>query len=215
MSEPIKKDAHIFEREKHDHYVEPAWCVELVADAEDWPNTIWDPCCGFGTIPEVFKARGHKVIATDLIDRGYGISGQHFLAMSRKYVQPVQCIVFNPPYKNAETFIDKALHMSTEKVAAVLPLKWLSSRRRKAKFQGDWPLRTVYVLSNRPSMLPGYKILAGEKAGGGTIDYAWFVFEHGFTGNPEIQWLATPGRASATTGGSRPAATQALKRGGA
>jgi hypothetical protein len=38
-------------------------------------------------------------------------------------------------------------------------------------------------------MPPGYVIAAGEKPGGGKMDFCWIVFEHGFSGVPELRWL--------------------------
>lgn len=189
MTEAVAKNAHVWTREQHDHYVEPSWAVELLADAEPFPNRIWDPCCGFGTIPEVFLLRGHAVVATDLIDRGYGVGGQNFLAMSPKTLLPTEAIVFNPPYKLAEQMVDQALRFSTKKVAALLPLQWLGSQARADQFSSSWPLTRVYVLSRRPSMLPGWKLKQGEKATGGSKDFAWFVFEHGHTGETALRWL--------------------------
>jgi hypothetical protein len=57
------------------------------------------------------------------------------------------------------------------------------------------PLRGLYQQwkdrrSNpRPSMPPGEVILRGEKPGGGKTDFAWLVFEQGYTGEPGIGWL--------------------------
>jgi hypothetical protein len=38
-------------------------------------------------------------------------------------------------------------------------------------------------------MLPGRLILAGEKAGGGTVDYAWFIWKIDYQGKPQVAWL--------------------------
>jgi hypothetical protein len=44
------------------------------------------------------------------------------------------------------------------------------------------PLKKVLVLAPRPSMPPGELILAGQKPGGGRIDYIWGVWERGYDG---------------------------------
>jgi hypothetical protein len=38
-------------------------------------------------------------------------------------------------------------------------------------------------------MPPGAVIEAGMKPGGGTTDFAWFLWLKGFDGRPEIGWL--------------------------
>jgi hypothetical protein len=64
----IKKvDAHAWEREANEHYVEPHWCSERLFDEEKMEGTIWDPCCGFGRIPDAAKKAGHGIIATDIV----------------------------------------------------------------------------------------------------------------------------------------------------
>ena len=51
------------------------------------------------------------------------------------------------------------------------------------------PLARVWLMTPRPSMLPGSRVLAGEKAGGGKSDYCWIVMQHGYKGPPELRWL--------------------------
>jgi hypothetical protein len=47
------------------------------------PKGIWEPCCGDGAMARVLEAHGHHVVATDLVDRGYGETGRGFLAETR------------------------------------------------------------------------------------------------------------------------------------
>ena len=51
------------------------------------------------------------------------------------------------------------------------------------------PLRTVYLMTPRPSMPPGKYTAEGNKPGGGTIDFCWLVFEQRFRGEPRMRWL--------------------------
>ena len=39
------------------------------------PKRIWEPCCGDGAMARVLESHGHHVVATDLVDRGYGEGG--------------------------------------------------------------------------------------------------------------------------------------------
>jgi hypothetical protein len=47
----------------------------------------------------------------------------------------------------------------------------------------------VYLLTPRPSMPPGAWIAAGNKPGGGTLDFCWLVFSKRHRGEPQLQWL--------------------------
>ena len=59
------------ERQSEDYYAtEPKAVQELLA-VEQFSDTILEPCVGGGHIAEVLKQNGHKVIAQDIIDRGY------------------------------------------------------------------------------------------------------------------------------------------------
>jgi hypothetical protein len=38
-------------------------------------------------------------------------------------------------------------------------------------------------------MPPGDYILAGKKPGGGKVDFCWLIFEQGYRGKAETDWL--------------------------
>ena len=42
-------------------------------------------------------------------------------------------------------------------------------------------------------MPPGYVIARREKPGGGKTDFTWLIFERGYTGKAEIDWLHRDG----------------------
>lgn len=180
-----------FERQKDDWYPEPSWCVELLADAEQFAAHIWDPCCGGGTIPKVFEARGHKVLGTDLVWRGYGPKANggvihNFLSIPKGTTRASGDIVMNPPYKLLSQFIDKALTLKPGKVAVLTRLSFLGSEVRHDWFV-DLPVQRVWVLSNRPSMPPGD---VAVEAKGGMADYCWIVLKPGWNKEPRLNWLA-------------------------
>lgn len=64
-------DAHRFDRERHEWYVEPHWCSERLFAVEQFEGAVWDPCCGFGRIPLSAVKAGHTAVGTDIRDRGY------------------------------------------------------------------------------------------------------------------------------------------------
>src|SRR5262245_65627588 len=165
--------AHIWSKEPNGFYVEPYWCGERLFAVEQFDGRIHDPACGLGRIADAARAAGYKVIATDLIDRGYpqfdGI--EDFLRSERR----VDNIVCNPPYHICRAFAEHALKLARRKVAMI----WLARRLNAAHWLQDTPLARVYLLTPRPSMPPGQVILAGRKPGGGQQDFVWLVFDRG------------------------------------
>jgi methylase of polypeptide subunit release factors len=77
---------------------------------ERLPTSIADACCGSGAILNVLAAAGHIVHGADIVD--YGWRGN--CTMIRDYLaEPVEmngvAIVTNPPFRQAEAFIRKAI----------------------------------------------------------------------------------------------------------
>jgi hypothetical protein len=61
---------------------------------------------------EVLEACGHRVVSTDLVDRGYGEVGRDFLAETQLPVG-VTAIVTNPQYgRTLYKFVDRALELT-------------------------------------------------------------------------------------------------------
>ena len=86
---------------------------ELLA-VEKFSDTILEPCVGGGHIAEVLKQNGHKVIAQDIIDRGYPETIiRDFLTQVVNYND----IISNPPYVMAREFCEHALDISPEGVS--------------------------------------------------------------------------------------------------
>jgi len=64
-----QRHAHIFERETLEHYVEPSWVATRLFEVEQFPGTVWDPACGWGTITTAAQQAGHDVVGSDVVDR--------------------------------------------------------------------------------------------------------------------------------------------------
>ena len=158
------KAAHIWEREEHEHYVEPEWCSQRLFDVEKFHGKIWDPACGFGRICESARCAGHEVLASDIVERGY-----HHADILNFFNQTwkVANIVSNPPFDCFPEFASRALILAHEKVAMI----WLVRRLNAARWLAETPLARVWLLTPRPCMPPGHTITAGRKPGGGTQDF--------------------------------------------
>lgn len=155
------------------------------------PDVIWEPACGPGAIVRELRAVGHVVIASDLVDyrdRGLAdqMSGVDF-ELERAMPGRAQAIVTNPPYKRADHFVLKALELAP-KVAMLLRLAFIANglRVRGGALDGG-TLKAVCPFRSRLPMMhrDGWD---GPRKGSQT-DFAWFVWERGYDGPPEVRRL--------------------------
>lgn len=58
-------------RQADDFYSTPRSAIEQLLGVEAFEGSIWEPACGDGAISRVLQERGHAVISTDLVDRGW------------------------------------------------------------------------------------------------------------------------------------------------
>lgn len=171
------------DREENDYYPTDPYALEALLLHEKFPGTISEPACGAGDLSIVFQNKGRQVYSTDLVDRGFGICNMDFLNYEG---QTFDNIITNPPYKHSLKFILKAKKHATKKIALLLPIKFLESQKRYSMFQDmEFAFKTVYQFSERISL---YKNGIKTK-NSGTVAYAWFVWEKGYTGAPTIKWI--------------------------
>jgi hypothetical protein len=170
-----------YPRAAADFYKEPAWVVHGIVDVEPLPGVNLDPACGTGNIPRVLRYRGLRCDGSEMLHRGFGAQGQNFF----DYMPRVDNIVSNPPYGVIERFIDHALTCARQKVVVLARLALLEGQERQP-FLRATPLARVWVSSRRVSMPPGNSAV---EAKGGTVAFAWFVWEHGHRGRATVDWL--------------------------
>ncbi|HZH50285.1 MAG TPA: hypothetical protein VEZ16_00235 [Microvirga sp.] len=180
--------ARVWEREEHDHYVEPEWVSRRLFEEERFVGSVWDPACGFGRIPEAALAAGLHITFSDIVDRGYLSLGVPTVVGDFLTATPAieaDNIVSNPPFNIADQFALHALKLARTKVAMVFP----TARLNAAHWLKGTPLYRVWLLTPRPSMPPGHVIAAGGKPGGGKMDYCWLVWLQGYEGQPSVRWM--------------------------
>lgn len=170
-------------RESDDFYATDPKAVDMLCNLEKFSQTILEPACGQGHIAKALEARGYKVLAYDLIDRGYGTTGIDFLTFDRQNVNAD--VITNPPYKLAQEFVEKAMDVvaSGHKVAMFLKLTFLETAKRRELFK-KYPPKTVYVASQRIACWPN-----GKPTAQSMVCYAWFVWEKGFSGDTVLKWF--------------------------
>lgn len=170
----------------NDLYESPPVAVEALLKAENLPEVIWEPACGPGSIVRVLRAAGKQVYATDLVDYDspdQDESGWDFL-LERQCPIGVQAIVTNPPFKNAEQFVEHGLSLCP-KVVMLLRLAFLESERRR-KILDCGEFARVLVFRNRLPMMhrDGQGIVAAEKQTSSAMAFAWFVWDRNHNGAP-------------------------------
>lgn len=185
-----KIEAHAFERQPEEHYVEPTWVDRVLFENVDFSGFIHDPCCGWGRIPYAARAAGHVgVTGSDIVDRGFpGVGIENFL--THEPPQPYDNIVMNPPFDLMRSFIERARKVSTGAVASIC----LTRRLNAASWMLDLGLSEILYLTPRPSMPPGrvaeeIAISLGTDPSGGQQDFCWVVFGANAGGFVRVGWL--------------------------
>jgi hypothetical protein len=195
MTSKKEKDAHLWDRDPDDWYVEPLWTSRALFAAESFDGVICDPCCGMGRILDMAREARYSTFGMDIVDRGastfHRFKKADFFATKGTFDN----IVCNPPYRYGESFLEAALRRSHRKTAVLLRAVWANSGKRSAWLE-TLPLKRVLMITPRPSMPPGAVILAsgGRDPSGGLQDYAWFVFQKGYEGAPIFGWARRPAK---------------------
>lgn len=164
-----------------DFYPTPDWGTRALLRHVTFKGNILEPCCGDGAMAEVLQETGLRIVASDIVYRGYGRK-KDFLQINDRFDN----VVTNPPFNVAEELLAHALKLARRKVCFLLRTAFLESRRRYERFYRDQPPALVLVFSERLSMYPkSYDVQSG-----GTTSYAWFVWDkHNTSGETRIEWI--------------------------
>lgn len=167
-----------------DYYATEPAATEWLCKIEKFQSPILEPACGEGHISEVLKANGYDVTSRDLMDRGYGEIADFLFFNNEQWEGD---IITNPPYAAAQEFVEQALKMIKpgHKVAMFLKLTFLEGQGRAALFKNAPPIRVWVSRARLKCAMNG----DFDSIGSSATAYAWFIWEKGFTGNPEIHWF--------------------------
>lgn len=169
-------------REINDYYATDPKAVELLLEKEKFSINLLEPSCGEGHISKVLSEHGYNVTSSDLISRGFGNTQDFF---DYKYFNGN--IITNPPYKVALDFVKHSLEIIPDgnKVAMFLKIQFLESKSRRIFFD-EFPPKKIYVASSRLICAMNGEF---DKYKSSAACYAWFVWEKGYAGKPEIDWI--------------------------
>ena len=183
------------EREEDDFYATDPVAVDLLLDYRGitMPEWVWEPSCGSGCLSERLRQRGHEVVSTDLVYRGYGDGGINFFEQKE---MPGRCgaIVTNPPYKFATEYVLHALDLLPEGGWLCLFLKttFAEGKERYQRIFGVTPPIYVLQCSERVLCAKNAEFDRMEAAGGSAVSYAWWVWQKGWRGQTVLDWINHP-----------------------
>ena len=131
----------------NEYYPTPPEATRALLSVERFDASIWEPACGEGAIARELSDAGHAVVATDLVEYGYGTPRVDFLKETRARAKH---IVTNPPYGSglADAFITKSLAFAAETrgtVAMLLNLASLAHRTRTEWWRQHPPARLYAI----------------------------------------------------------------------
>lgn len=164
-------------RKINDFYPTPARCTRDILDRVKFEGQVWEPCCGDGAISQILLDYGYDVKSSDLFDYGYGETGIDFL----KYMEPVDNIVTNPPYKITDKFLNHGLNLVRKKLVILHRLHILEGKTRRTKIYNRKHLEEIHVYTKRIDFATG-----GE---GGMVCFARYVFNKEYQGQPTLYWI--------------------------
>ena len=154
---------------------------------ETFNHFVLEPFCGIGSISEVLKKHGYEVESYDIVDRGYGKIGDFFEVTFEKNLYD---IVTNPPYTtNLAAIISRCISLCCNKVALLLPLRYLSGLERFKSIYQIHPPARVYVYMERICIARNADFEKYNDPGANREIYAWYIWEKGHTETTELRWL--------------------------
>lgn len=193
------KAAHVWKRDPHDWYVEPTRATVQLLARETFDGWIHDPFCGGGNIVQTLLDAGHVATGSDLVRR---TAADWFAGEADFFNGPHGCfgapnVVSNPPFYKAvgaERATRDILGMTSGKVAVFVEARFLGGSGRARGLFHETPPNRIWVITPRPSCPPGAYLAAGGKAGNGSSDWLWLVWDPGETrlppgASPQLGWL--------------------------
>jgi hypothetical protein len=166
-----------FERKPRDFYETPAWVtVALIPHLRPFWRA-WDPAAGSGKMVCALGAAGLEVESSDITD------GVDFL-LERAVRSGADAIITNPPYAQAQEFIEHALRLTEPGrglVAMLLRTDFDHARTRQHLFGGCAVFAKKLVLTKR--------IIWFERQNAApSFNHAWFIWDWRHRGLPTLAW---------------------------
>ncbi len=192
-----------------DNFPTPPWATRALLEHVISPQELrmqscWEPACGEGHMAKVLDDYFGTVYASDIHPYGYG-STRDFLDDGTD--QDVDWIITNPPFKQAEEFVVKALSIARRGVAMLARTVFAESVGRYQRLFSTTPPTKVAIFAER---VPIFKERLDPK-GSTATSYAWFVWEAPVGVTTQKLWIPPCRKILERASDYGPAATAALR----
>ena len=175
------------ERESADFYPTPPDPTRALIATEGTRlrefSKLWEPAAGDGAMVRLLEDSGHRVHASDLIDRGCGAEIRSFYDFT---IPPTQAIVTNPPYQECNwrdgrgRWIYHALDtLNVEYMALLLSWSWPGAGGHAVLWAAHPPAR-VYLMRWKIDFI-------GQ--GAPPMLNAWFVWDRSWSGETVLRMM--------------------------
>jgi len=181
----------------NDFYATPEESTKALLEVEEIIYPALEPACGAGHISKLLDET--QTLSFDLVDRGFSRMTVDYLddfqdvmasiVFDTRTRSGVKTIITNPPFNLFQEFAERSLEIAENKVILFGKLQALEGQKR-ATFMESSPLKTVYVFKKRQNPLRnGSPVDEKGKPWASTMAFAWFIWEQGYTGEPQIRWI--------------------------
>jgi len=191
---------------KYQSYAVTAQRIEPMDSPDDFPTPPWatraliehvigdkaaltsmsclEPACGAGHMAKVLKEYFREVRCSDAFHYGYA-PVRDFLS-SPYEANSVDWMITNPPFRLAEEFVSRAMHVARIGVAILARTVFLESvGRYEAIYEKNPPSKFAQFVERVP-MIKGRLDIKATTATG----YAWFVWDKKLRrGEPRLMWV--------------------------
>ena len=177
--------SHALSERGLDLYETPACAVTALLRAELLPLCVFEPAAGRGSIVNVLRSRGHRVVASDVVDYGDLDFVADFLTVP---TMPAGCgaVITNPPFGIVNKFIAHALDLSPRVIIlARLALLESVARTEILEYRN---LARIHVFRERLPRMHRDGWL-GPRASS-SIAFAWFCWDKDHRGLPTIDRIS-------------------------
>lgn len=177
-------------RNHNDNYLTPYSVIQQLLDViniDKWAS-ILEPCCSPEmTIVKTLKKNDFCNVIPNLYDETNPMSDFLKFDENVKY----DYIITNSPYGDIITtnFINKMKKIATKQIICLYPMVILCGSKRYDRLWNDeeFKLKEIYVLV-RPCLLTN-EVREDGKYKTGMSNYAWFIWEKGFSGDTTIKHI--------------------------
>jgi hypothetical protein len=171
-----------------DDFPTPGWAtralVEHIIGRERVQEDIClEPACGRGHMSVALAEYFREVHSEDIFDYGFGTVADFCKAKHKP--ESFDWVITNPPFRLAEEFITRSLHIARKGVAMLVRTVFIESVGRYERLFLPHPPKVVAQFTERVPMVKG-RI---DKKASTATGYAWVVWERTKVRQTALAWV--------------------------